>query len=257
MTKLLPRFVIPVLMTSLFAANVWAAPGILLAWNDCSTDGTADKANTCTANTGSQTLVASFIPPAGVNAYVGMNAVIDITSAGGPMPAWWDLANGGCRSNRVSGSADFTSAIGHCTDIFLGQASGGMSYSTTIDTTGGHDTQASAPLTNHARIKVIFAVPEGSAAALDASTEYYAFKCTVSNLQTFGGGSCAGCATAMCLVMNQLNIGQPAPIPDIPLTNTPGGVAPPMITFQGGAGASCASVPVRNKTWGQIKSLYH
>ena len=62
MTKLLPRFVVPVLMTSLFAANVWAAPGILLAWNDCSTDGTADKANTCTANTGSQTLVASFIP---------------------------------------------------------------------------------------------------------------------------------------------------------------------------------------------------
>jgi len=32
--------------------------------------------------------------------------------------------------------------------------------------------------------------------------------------------------------------------------------APSTMTWQGGAGANCNTVPVRNTTWGQIKSFY-
>ena len=259
MTKLLPRFAVLAILGSLIAVNAHAAPGAILAWNDCSTDGAADKTFACTVNTGANIMFASYIPPAGITAFIGLNAVIDLTSSSGTIPSWWALGSvgGECRSGKFSSSSDFTTNLGHCTDFFAGGASGGGNYATVIDTSGGHNTEATAPLTNHARIKVIWGVPDANAGPLDENTEYYGFKATITNALSTGTGSCAGCLTSMCIVLNQVNLAQPAPAEDIPLTTTPGGIAPSIITWQGGSGADCNSVPVRNRTWGQIKSLYH
>src|SRR5438128_1171729 len=124
MIRLLPRSAVLAVMGSLFAVNAWAAPGVLLAWNDCSTDGAADKVFACTVNTGSNIIVGSFIPPAGIDAFVGINAVLDLTSSSGTIPSWWTLGSGGgeCRSGKFSSNADFTTNTGHCTDFFGGNA---------------------------------------------------------------------------------------------------------------------------------------
>ena len=58
----------------------------------------------------------------------------------------------------------------------------------------------------------------------------------------------------MCIVFNSAALSEPAPAPDAILSGPPTG-GRNVITWQG-AGANCAAVPVRNRTWGQIKSLY-
>jgi hypothetical protein len=257
MTRLLPRFVVAAVFASLFAASAWAGtvtPGLNLAWTDCGAGGTATKNFTCTVNTGVDIMFASFKPPAGINAFIGLGGVVDITSMTGLMPSWWDMATGGCRSGRLSGSVDFSGGPFTCGDPFSGgQGAGGIEYASPFDSTN-FSTAATALAVNHARVRTLFAVPDIDSLALDPNTEYYAFKFTLGHQNSTGAGNCAGCLTHMCVVFNSLSVTQPAPVPDV-ILSTPLSAGSNQITYQG-TDASCSAVPTKNKTWGQIKSLY-
>jgi hypothetical protein len=256
MTRLFPRFAVAAVFATLFAGSAsagTAVSGLNLAWTDCGTFGTSDKVNTCASNGGApQTMVASFIASAVRDSFLGCAGVLDITSSLGTMPSWWDLGAGGCRTGKVSVSFDFTASTFNCADFWQGQAAGGMQYDYPIDPT---TSVATAPAVNHARIRTIQAVPSTGIGPIDTVTEYYAFKITISNALTTGAGSCAGCSTPMCIVFNSLSLSEPAPVVD-EILSTPIAAGSNQITFQGGAGASCSAVPTKNKTWGQIKSLY-
>ncbi|MBI1799922.1 MAG: hypothetical protein HYR73_09605 [Candidatus Eisenbacteria bacterium] len=254
MTRLLPRFAVLFMLVSLFATDSWAAgPGINLSWTDCGSFGASNINNLCTSNgpapTG--TLITSFISPDSLPALLGCAGVIDITSSTGLMPSWWDLGPGGCRDGKISFSADFTLGPFSCVDVWAGLATGGLNYQYPFDSTN-YQTLATALAVNHARVRTLQAV--GTPVPVDSLTEYYAFKVTVSKALSTGGGSCAGCLIPMCLVFNSISLSQPAPTPDV-ILSTPIAAGSNQVTYQG-AGADCNAVPVRQKTWGEIKSLY-
>jgi len=226
-----------------------ADPGINLSWNDCGSFGTADAAFACNTNAGSNQLYASFIPPAGITTLVAAEAVLDITSASAALDPWWCVApSTGCRAASIS--AAFSFLVANCTDYWSGQASSGTDYQFNIT----NETVATAPATNHARLRVAGAIDGTIATSVDPGTEYYAFVVNLSHAKTLGT-ACTGCAAPVCIVLNSINLEQPAGVGDFLLTAPPTG-GRNTVTWQGGAGANCASVPVRTTTWGQIKSLY-
>jgi hypothetical protein len=65
-------------------------------------------------------------------------------------------------------------------------------------------------------------------------------------------GACAGCSTGACIVLNSVELVRlPGAIGGNVTLTTPGSN---FATWQ--AGAACVTVPVRNRTWGQVKALY-
>ena len=258
MMRLFPRFAVPLLLIAVMAANAMADPGINLSWSECSTFGTADRTFACGVNTGSNSMYCSFFPPAGIDSMVAVLCVIDITSSSGLIPPWWGLGSGGCRSGKIGANANFTGLTGCgggpcCTDFWLGNGVPGLFYMSPFDSIS-FTTDATALNVNHARCKAVAGVVHDFNGPVDPNLEYYAVSVQILNSLTTGGGSCSGCNFPVCIVFNSIAISEPAPIPDFILTGPPTG-GRNQITWQG-AGANCASVPVKNKTWGQIKSLY-
>ena len=75
-------------------------------------------------------------------------------------------------------------------------------------------------------------------------------------LEGSGVGSCAGCLRGACLVLNSVQLGRlPGASPTLVTVVPTSGGTPGIATWQNGH-AECAAVPVRNRTWGAIKSLY-
>lgn len=241
--RVLPLLVIAIGFTPRPAA---AVGGINLSWDDCGAAGASDKLSTCLSNIGVNIMVGSFTPPAEMPQFSGMSAVLDLTTDTDPMVAWWNLQPGGCRVGSVSSVFDFVSDIS-CFDVWAGAADGGMDYSNPVPYGYG-----SAPITNHAKIRIVCAIP-GVAPVLADGTEYYLFKVRVTNANTTGAGNCAGCPNKACIVFNQLLMTQRLGAGDYLLSAA---ISSARITWQGDSPASCNAVPARNRTWGQVKSLY-
>ncbi|SRR6266487_1273323 len=226
--------------------------GLNLSWDECGAAGVANKVFACNTNSGINTIVASFLAPDSITTYVSNEGQIDLIFATSSPPNWWQLKTqtgqpAACRNGGISVDGNFL-AYSVCANAWLAVPSGGLG-SFTIDPFG---TQA-----NRVRIATVLAVGIADAQPLTPGTEYYAFKCTITHAKTVGTGACAGCTDPVCLVLNRIHVIQP--------TGTDGGSPnifdPPAggnraITWQGGTGVDCNLVPTRNKTWGQIKSLY-
>ena len=74
-------------------------------------------------------LIASCIPPAGVDEFLGIASQIDIFSDQANLPDWWKHGSGQCRGTTGLGlSFDFTSGPFMCIDPYFGQAVGGYAY---------------------------------------------------------------------------------------------------------------------------------
>jgi hypothetical protein len=74
-------------------------------------------------------------------------------------------------------------------------------------------------------------------------------------LSDAGTSPCAGCGVGACLVLNSVEL--------VRLPGAPGGDATLTQPAEAGSnfanwqsGAACVAVPARNRSWGQIKSLY-
>ncbi len=231
-----------------------AAPGVNLGW---STDlgcwpesGTADKTFACNSNTGNSTMVASFAIGVDMPDYYGVQCILDGQSESATLPDWWQLSNtGSCRPTALSTSADFTTAPqSTCVDAFLGLAQGGIGAYQTEQYPPPQPLNVPAP--NRLRLKVAYGIVDP--VAITAGTEYYAFRATVTNAKTVGSPSCAGCATAVTMVLNEIRVVPTLQANAILLYNAS---ANQCITWQATT-VPCASVPTRNRTWGEVKALY-
>jgi len=218
----------------------------------CWSDGTplAAKTFACNVNSGNFQMTASFIPTAPRADWVGMTAILDgHTQPGVPLPAWWQFYNtGSCRQASMSTSADFTSspAIG-CMDPFGGLANGGIgAYQTTLYPPPA---PLNVPPANRFRLKVAYGLTtEGD---LPVGVEYYAFRATVNYLKTMGTTACAGCATPLTMVLEEIRstgLASGSELITLPAGNG-------CLTWQVG-GPGCGETPAVNSTWGQVKSLY-
>jgi hypothetical protein len=105
------------------------------------------------------------------------------------------------------------------------------------------------------------AVALANAKYLSSGTEYYAFRLRLRYDSSSGGGACDGCSTPVCLTLSEVAVYDDTPEPPAGEQSNP---PPPeiisqqaqnfMISWQD-TGTNCQSA-VKNKTWGQLKSLY-
>lgn len=235
---------------ALAAGPAAAAEGLYLTWDDCFQGATAtsNRGFDCLSNVGANELYCAFTMPQAADKVVAVEIVIDIQHANATLPDWWRLDVGGCRQGSVSAAVDFPGKTA-CLNMWQGTPA--------IAGVQGYIPAEPRGALSQARIKVAASVLPQDALTLDGSSMYYAARIIINNARTVGTPSCAGCDQPACLVLNSILIGR---LPGSPGGNyflqTPGAGDANWARWQGGAGANCAAVPVLNRTWGQIKSLY-
>lgn len=249
------------LVALLMLAGAVPAPagGINLAWDQCWREGgTSNKRFGCTTNSGYEFLVGSFLPGVPHLAFIGTEIYVDLYAAQATLPDWWQFFNqGSCRRTALAASADFTLAPqASCVDPWQGLAAGGIAAYQTISTTP--PVPDGSP--SHARLKAAFALAEPI--PLEAQTEYYGFRLSISNAKTLGDSACVGCETDACILLNEIRaVDSDGLVERLTTTEvnslvtwrcgiSPTSGPPPCYSLVG------CSVAARNTTWGQLKSLY-
>ena len=108
---------------------------------------------------------------------------------------------------------------------------------------------------NRARLRVQCAVPIDNRGPVDPSSEYYAYKVNLQRSKSAGTGSCAGCSTPACIVLNSIQLFQPPDANNDPELTNPANRN--YVTWQSAVVPGCPlSTPTQSKSWGQVKSLY-
>lgn len=227
-----------------------------LKWNACLGDGGVVNRNfACDTNTGSEQLIASFIPEAPVDSVFQMNAVVRI-SFPAPVPPWWLFrSTGTCRSSALAISTIPPASASACIDW----ANGGRDGLTTY-TIGGFFGA------NSAQISVLSPFQVAAPFDLLAGQEYFAFAAVISHQKTVGAGACAGCVMGACMGFVGVRLFHaPGRFDTVVSPVTP---IDQVATWQGGAGIAIpnyggsgftfcpGATPVRNRTWGDVKASY-
>ena len=260
--------VAPVLLSIVLAAALLPATAALAAsslnfsWGpECASDALViNKDFTCLNNTGSDVMVASFVPTENHQFLLAVDGVVDIQAATGlVIPDWWQFKNiGACRLTSLSAGQIPSGAAVLCADDWAGQATASVDYYGDPVWLGAIPVPIVAG--NRARAKIGVSIPVAAANPVGVGQEYFAFTLSVNNLKTVGTGLCTGCLIPMAAVFNSIMPGyQDGADPD-PIVFSSETIATPLlnncITWQGGAVGLCQATPTLNKTWGQVKSLY-
>ena len=244
-----------VVAAMLFAASAALAGGLNLAWTNCASEGgLPNRVGACTANTGSNILTGSFVPTADVAGVTGIEVVLDFIVGDGvsAIPPWWEVNGvGACRSGALGANSQANGNNTICNDWAGGQGLGGLAaYNAAGVAPDGSVNPANASAHRRAIIGIAVAIPVD----LVATEEYFAFNAAITNVKSVGTGSCAGCTTPVCVVLNSINV--------VPGTNAGqlignGTAANSNFATWQGVGPSCSLVPTKNATWGSVKALYH
>jgi hypothetical protein len=226
-----------------------AAEGLYLTWNDCAQGGLASSntAFACNTNTGVSELYVAYTMPQAVDNVLAVEIVIDLQHSSSVLPDWWHFETGGCRGElnefNFSPMVTFPGRTA-CLDMWQGAQTDPI----------GELAGFTPGVNGQARIKVTGSVLPQDARTLDGTSMYYAVRIVMTNTHSVGNPNCFGCDGAACLVLNSILIGR------LDGSNvylqTPGPGEANWARWQGGAGANCAAVPVRNRAWGQLKGLY-
>ncbi len=258
------------LTLALLAPMAHATDELHLRWDACSGDGgTYNKTFACDVNTGTDVLVASYRLDSPASPVAALEAGISIGSVGAVIPSWWQFKNTGtCRATSLALDAVPPPTAANCLDLWGGNAAGGIAQYTT------GTTAFPPPYTNSALVKLVLAVPEAMSFTVPANQEVFAFRLVINHARTVGSPSCAGCGEPMCLGFSYASLtptsgtprrlisGEDTPLNGSRATWQPGGSAS---AIAGGwpTGHSAygwvvceAATPVRDRTWGTIKSLY-
>ena len=221
-----------------------------MAWDDCQLSSGANRDNpfACSTNLGSGSLYCSFSCAQPIDQVVGLELVVDVQGADPSLPDYWRLGPfPDCRHDLLAASLDY-SATTMCTDpAFAGALI--------------QDYVEGQPhgLTSQARIKAVAFLPSPQTRTFSTDSTYLAIRLVLSYDRTQNVGFCTGCTSSACLVFNSVLVRRVSGAPggDVMLVQPGPGNANWTTWRVSAGGADCASVPVRNVTWGQVKSLYH
>lgn len=234
------------LVAGLFAATTaHALGGIDLYWDGCSLDPHASaRTFACDTDTGEDfALFVSFATPGAVPRFVGAALTMNFAFDDVAIPSWWQVAAGECRAGAITVGWAAADVAGSCPDPWNGQANLAVTQFL-----------PASWRSNAFRLVTAAAVPADSAVYLpDDGPEYALCHIAISRAHTTGPGACAGCALGACMIAEQLVLYQDSPGPSFTLT-TPLHTA--FATWNNAYPNCSADVPVRNRSWGQVKSLY-
>lgn len=236
------------------------APSLALAdlhlrWNDCfgETGATSNQTFACNTDAGFESLVASFTTPDTIRGVVGFEVSIDLLGENNTVPDWWNLTPGaaGCRSSAVV--LDLLPHPGwtSCQRVLPGSAAFGWTFGPRY---------IGSPGTMRLRLVMAVPAPDSFSVRPDQG-EMFLATITLAHSRTAGADSCAGCGQPLCMAFTQLGVvthgaapydhvyqGCLYPSPDC------------YVTWQNmviGPWPACPSlVPVRNRTWGEIKARF-
>ena len=224
------------------------AAGINLSWNDYGTSGQSLATSYCNTNVGTQSMVISFVSPVPMTQFVGFAGVMDVMFNSATVPSWWMGQNGGCRPLTFNFNSDFSAGPFSCGDLWSGSIVGATNLSPGV------------PAANRLRIRFFGAVPSNEPRTIDDVTQYYLVKIAINNLKTVGAGSCGGCDIAACILLNQIELDQPAGVGDYvitqPLDNVLVGWQCPAVYGTPEPQCFACPVPAKKNSWGGIKQLF-
>jgi hypothetical protein len=226
-------------------ASIVSAQSVDLNWNQCESGSTDTNLRTlaCTANTGTQAMIASFYAPPSVTNLENIEVIIDFqVPNGGVMPCWWNLSSGATRAGALTVlGVDPLDANGDplflCPGNYFGEidraVAGGMVVVPGTD-----------------RGKFAAAIARGVGQGGNPGTgEQYACGFRISNILTT---TCAGCNLPGVFVLNRVTLGQGGGAPPIELNSPQNNNC----TSWQNTGIPCNVTPTRNSTWGSVKALY-
>lgn len=225
----------------MLTAGTARAEGIDLAWDQCGPTGETVRTFACDTNAGTERMVASYYPPAGMDAIASLEGVIDLCFNGTFVPSWWMMKNAGtCRQSSIllhgTPPAD---PIG-CEVRWPADVATAFSY---LIGQNGWD---------EIRITML-AVPNADPGTpLDPGLEYFAFALDIDHQKTAGAGACAGCDQPACIVLNGIHLYPPSG-PRVDLTNPAESY---MLQWQSTVPNCPFIVPARRTTWGAVKAIY-
>lgn len=228
----------------LIAAPACAGEGVNLAWDDCGSHGSFQRSFACNVNTGSESLIGSFVTDAAPHQLAGIVFTLDLISESVELPAWWELRNSTgfpnqCRNGSVGASADFSQGPANCYDTFRGIAFGAV---TSFEPGAGG--------LNRARLTGSFVVPALDPEPFPAETETYAFKVIINHAKSVGN-ACGGCSVPVCITFSELIVtvgaGEPDRVIHAPIDRN-------FVLWQNSP--VLCTVSAKRPTWGAIKTLY-
>jgi hypothetical protein len=236
---------IPVLCALvLLLAGRAGAEAINLSWNNCASGPGAsdDMTFACDDESKTMVLVGSFIAPAGISQFIGMEASIVVSTDNNGIPDFWQLGAEGCRQTSASPQFTFPGMSG-CATPWNTQTLGLWNFS-------NHDADV-PPGRGHMRVDAVR--PANQALQLSTGKEYYAFQ---MRIDMDALSTCAGCRDGACFVMNSVTLYQPVDVADAYVITTP--AARNFVTWQGG-GANCQAAggkATQRTTPGQLRARY-
>ena len=241
----------------IFTATFARAAGLELAWNHCygQAGSVETRTSACTVNTGSQTMIASFRPPAGVARLEGIEVYINYQTSGGGLGCWWNFAAGELRNAQLTPlPVSPTDVNGNplvlCDNhYFLDHGATGGGWMTVAGVDRGH-------------LRGVVTIPAGTGLPVLEQAQQYGVGFRISNGSTVPTASCPGCLKSACIVLPLIRLYQPG-LPDV-ILNSPHPGSDNEITWQTSQLDACGSlpnpppppVPVLQGTWGAIKSIY-
>ncbi len=176
----------------ILAAAPARSSGINLAWNDCGTAGATIQSFACDTDQGAPfSLVASFVPPAGVGALIGVSG--DLRISGPELPDWWKHGFEQCRGGTGL-YPDVAFAPGACANPWPGSQTAEITYRP----------DALDPNTAFATVRI--SIPDGQTEALSAASEYHAFTLRVARTLSIGPDACAGCTDPVRLLLERIQL---------------------------------------------------
>jgi hypothetical protein len=212
------------------------AQGVHLSWGACGAAGTSDNAFACASNATLHQAVSSFIAPAGIMNFIGATTEI-LVEGDAPLPPWWQLQAGGCRSGALSSEDPSALVLEGCsTETFDG--------STNLGLANWDPNYLGNP--NAGRITTDMARTDAGV-ALVAGTEYQANVIQLRSTKTTGTGLCAGCTQPVTLRILKVFVAQPSGA--VELQGNGGGC----VSWRGDTGCTVSN---RRQSWGEVKSLY-
>lgn len=232
------------------SATASASPGVDLGWNNCrgQAQTATIKESACLSTSGSQSMFASFNPPAGIQALEACRVYVDYMELGPSLSCWWNFSSGSMRSDAltvlalpptdpVTGDPEIACGPnpfvrGDDGYYFLNRGATAMS--------GGFGLYTGP---NTGQLQGFVILKAGAGRPVAADVQQYACGFRIAN--TSMGAGCTGCLSRVTLVLSQITLTQPG-LPDVDLTTPVFGSA---IQWN-------AITATRNTTWGAMKALY-
>lgn len=210
-----------------------------LTWDGCSNDAGIRATTFDCVGGGTRDLVGTFRLPSELPDFIGIQGTILIAVEGGfDMAPFWQYETGGCNVSHLTLGSFATPVAGCAADSIPWPTAAVGSLLTFTRTTLG------------ARLDFAVSHNPPRSTPLAADVPYFGFRLQF-DLAT--AASCAGCSTPAALYLEEFDVAS-LTAPALYLHKE--GAAATCAMVNGASVALCEAVPVRDRTWGSIKSLY-